>query len=87
MEEKWISQNEYMKRYNLGFKAVKELIATNQVEYKKIGSQYRIKIGGDTVSREIYEQEKIKRIEAESTLNLLKKILIEKEVTKDDCRR
>lgn len=52
------------------------MIENNELEYKKTeGGHYRIKVGGNSVSREIYEKEKEKRIQAETKLNLLKKIL------------
>jgi hypothetical protein len=75
MPEEWISQNEYMRRYGLGFATVKELVDTKQVESIHVGSHIRIKVGGNTVSKEIYEEEKKKRIEAETIILTLKKIL------------
>ena len=76
--EEWISLNEYMNRYHTGYKEVKRMMENNEVEYRETeGGHYKIKIGGDTVSREIYEQEKEKRIQAETTIQLLKNILIE----------
>lgn len=79
--EEWISLNEYAKRYKMNPNSVKQLIAKGEVLAKKLDSgYYKIKVGGDTVSRHIYEEEKKKRIQAETKLELLKKILIEKEV-------
>lgn len=52
-----------------------QMITNNEIDYIKTGSRYKIKVGGNTVSREIYEQEKEKRIKAEAKLELLKKIL------------
>ena len=76
--EEWISLNEYMNRYHTGYKEVKRMMENNEVEYRETeGGHYKIKIGGDTVSREIYEQEREKRIQAETTIQLLKNILIE----------
>ena len=54
MEEKWISQNEYMKRFHCGHKDIQRMIENNEVEYRKTaGGHYKIKISGDTVSRDI----------------------------------
>lgn len=83
--EEWISLTEYMKRFHTGFKEVKRMIKNNELEYKQTdGGHFKIKVGGDTVSREMYEQEKEKRIKAEEKLNLLKKILEEEKKTNED---
>ena len=75
--EEWISLTEYMKRFHLGYKEVKKMIDNNELEYKQSeGGRFRIKVGGNTVSRELYETEKEKRIKAETKLELLKKVLI-----------
>lgn len=73
--EEWISLNKFMKRHKVGYKVVMQMIANHEVDYIKTGTRYKIKVGGNTVSREIYEQEKEKRIKAEAKLELLKKIL------------
>ena len=75
--EEWIRLTEYMKRFHIGYKEVKKMIDNNELEYKQSdGGHFRIKIGGNTVSRELYESEKEKRIQAETKLELLKKVLI-----------
>lgn len=75
--EEWISLTEYMKRFHLGYKEVKKMIDNNELEYKQSeGGRFRIKVGENTVSRELYESEKEKRIQAETKLELLKKVLI-----------
>ena len=62
--EEWISLTEYMKRFHLGYKEVKKMIDNNELEYKQSeGGRFRIKVGGNTVSRELYESEKEKRIQ------------------------
>lgn len=74
--EEWISLSEYMKRYHTGYKEVKRMIDNNELEHRKTeGGQYKIKVGGNTVSREMYETEKEKRIQAETKLNLVLKIV------------
>ena len=75
--EEFISLNEYMKRYHVGHKEVTRMIENNELEYRLTdGGHYKIKVGGNTVSREVYEAEKEKRIQAETKLNLLTKILV-----------
>ena len=75
--EEWISLTEYMKRFHLGYKEVKKMLENNELEYKQSeGGRFRIKVGGNTVSRELYESEKEKRIQAETKLELLKRVLI-----------
>ena len=78
MEEKWISLNEFMRRNNVGYNMALRMIDNGDIEGKKIGGRYKIKVGGDTVSRQLYEEEHKKRIEAETTLKLLQNILLER---------
>ena len=76
-DEEWISLQEFMRRKKIGKEVAFQLLATGKYEYEKTeGGHYKIKIGGDTVSRELYETEKEKRIQAETKLELLKKVLI-----------
>ena len=75
--EEWISLQEFMRRKKIGKEVAFQLLASGKYEYEKTeGGHYKIKIGGDTVSRELYETEKEKRIQAETKLELLKKVLI-----------
>ena len=54
---------------------LKKMMDNKELEYKKSeGGRFRIKVGGNTVSRELYESEKEKRIQAETKLELLKKV-------------
>lgn len=77
--EEWISLNEFMKRYKVGYDVALQMIHEKEVECKKTsGGRYKIKVGGDTVSKELYEAEKEKRIKAETKLELLQNILFEK---------
>lgn len=76
-DEEWISLQEFMRRKKIGKEVAFQLLASGKYEYEKTeGGHYKIKIGGDTVSRELYETEKEKRIQAETKLELLKKVLI-----------
>lgn len=77
--EQWISLNQFMKQYNVGHDVALQMIHNGEIECKKTdGGRYKIKIGGNTVSRELYEKEKQKRIEAETTLSLLRQVLVER---------
>lgn len=79
MEEEWISMTEYMKRYKIGYETVKNMIYKKELEVKETpGGQYRIKVGKDNVSRKVYEAEKERRIQAETKLDILKKIILKK---------
>lgn len=79
MPEEWISLNEYMRRNKIGYEVALQMISNREVQCQKTkGGRYKIKVGGDTVSKEMYEQEKEKRIRAETTLKLLQNILLER---------
>ena len=55
--EEWISLNEFMKRYRVGYDVALQMIHDGKVDYQKTeGGRYKIKVGGDTVSRELYEK-------------------------------
>ena len=74
-----------MTRFHIGYKEVKRMIDNNELEYKQTeGGHYKIKVGGNSVSREIYEKEKEKRVRAETKLQLLKKILGEEVIEDED---
>lgn len=74
--EEWISLNEFMKRYKMGYEAVLKLINEGKVDAQKIGSRYKIRVGGDTVSRELYEKVLERAIKAETKLQNIKAVLI-----------
>lgn len=73
--EEWISMNQFMKRQKIGYATMLEMIANNEVDYIKTGTRYKIKIGGNTVSRELYEIEKEKRVQAETKLKMLQNFI------------
>lgn len=76
--EEWISLNEFMRRNKVGYEVALQMIHNGEIECRKTpGGRYKIRVGGDTVSKEMYEQEKEKRIQAETKLELLKRILFE----------
>lgn len=81
--EEYITLNEYMRRFKLGHQNVLNLIATNQVEYQVTQSgRYRIKVGGNSVSKEMYDKTVERAVKAETKLEILKKILND-DVSKD----
>lgn len=86
MMEEYISINEYMRRFKIGYKNVLNLIETNQIEYQITESgRYRIKVGSNTVSMEMYQKALERAIKAESKLEILKNILLDAEIKGDEC--
>lgn len=84
MGEEWLSLTAYMKRFHTGFKEVKNMMDNGELEYKRTeGGHYKIKVGGNAVSRDIYEKEKERRIQAETKIKMLKKVL-EEEVIRNE---
>ena len=76
MDEEWISLQEFMRRKKIGKDVAFQLLASGKYEYEKTeGGRYKIKVGGDTISKELYEKEKERRIQAETTLELVKNLL------------
>ncbi|MEI3355717.1 MAG: hypothetical protein V8R81_01290 [Clostridia bacterium] len=76
MEEQWISLNAFMKMRRIGYDTAIEMIENKEVESSKTpGGRYKIKIGGNTVSKEMYDQAIERAIQAETKLNVLKSIL------------
>lgn len=77
--EEWISLNEFMQRYKIGHEVALQMIHNKEIECRKTaGGRYKIKVGGDTVSKELYDKEKERRIRAETKIELLQSILLEK---------
>ena len=55
--EEWISQREYCKRYKINPDTVKKMIYEGKLEsIKTDGGHIKIRVGGDTISREQYEK-------------------------------
>lgn len=69
-----ITRNQYMKRYNIGYDKLQRMIAKNEVDY--LPEADRIRLDEKTVSIDLYEQEKARRIKAEEKLNLLKQVIV-----------
>lgn len=74
--EEWISLNEFMKQKKIGYNLALQMINNKEVDsIKTHGGHYKIKVGGDTVTKELYNKTLERAIQAETKLNLLKKIL------------
>lgn len=74
--EEWISLNEFMKQRKIGYNVALQMINNKEVEsIKTPGGHYKIKVGGDMVSKELYNKILERAIQAETKLDLLKKIL------------
>lgn len=56
MEQEWISLNEFMRRNHIGYTTALKLINSGQVEYQKLGSQYKIKVSKDEKINESIEK-------------------------------
>lgn len=80
MPEEFISLNEYMHRYKMGYDVVLRLIHDGKIEAHKVGSRYKIKVGGDTVSREMYEKAIKKIAELETIVKTMQNIANQVEV-------
>lgn len=56
MEQEWISLNEFMRRNHIGYTTALKLINSGQVEYQKLGSQYKVKVSKDEKVNESMEK-------------------------------
>lgn len=76
---KYVSAEEYSRQSGIGVEEVKRLCRTNQIKhFMTEGGYYKIAVDDDTIPRQVYEEEQRKRIEAETKLELLKNILVER---------
>ena len=79
--EEWISLQEFMKRRKIGNKVALQMIHNKEVECQMTpGGRYKIKVGGDTVSKELYNKMLERAIRAETTIQVLKTVLLGKEI-------
>lgn len=75
--EEWISLNEFMRRYKVGYEVALQMIHEGKVDYQKTeGGRYKIRVGGDTVSRELYERTLERAVKAETMLDNIKAVLV-----------
>lgn len=76
---KYVSAEEYSRQSGIGVEEVKRLCKTNQLKhFMTEGGYYKIATDDNSIPIEQFETEKRKRIEAETTLQLLEKILLER---------
>lgn len=76
---RYVSAEEYSRQSGIGVEEVKRLCKTNQLKhFMTEGGYYKIATDDNSISLEQFEEEKKKRIEAETTLELLQKILLER---------
>lgn len=71
-----LTRNQYMKRFNIGYDKMQKMIANKEVDY--LPTADRIRINEKAVSIEMFNEERQKRIEAETKIELLKNILLER---------
>ncbi len=72
----YVSAEQYSKQSGIGVEEVKRLCRTNQLKhFMTEGGYYKIAVNDDSVPIEQFEEEKRKRIQAETKLELLKNIL------------
>lgn len=75
-KEEWISLNEYARRFKMHPVQVKKFISEGKIEYFRTeGGYYKIKVGGDTVSNDLYEKVVRENAELKTTIKNLKNIL------------
>jgi len=76
VEKNWISLKEFMRRNNMGYDAAIRLINSGKVEYQKINSQYKIKVGSNRNEKFIEELIR-ENAQLKSIISSLKAILKE----------
>lgn len=78
VNHKWISAKAYAEATGLGPEIVKQFIREGKLEGEITDDgYYKIKVyNEDAVSRDVYEKEMKRRIEAETALEMMKKILL-----------
>ena len=74
---KYVSAEEYSRQSGMGVEEIKRLCRIGEIKCLRTkGGYYKIPVyNDDVVSKELYEEEKQKRIEAETKLSLLKQDL------------
>ena len=72
----YVSAEQYSRKSGIGVEEVKRLCRTDQLKhFMTEGGYYKIAVNDDSVPIEQFEEEKRKRIQAETKLELLKNIL------------
>lgn len=74
--EEWISLQEFMRRKKIGQEVAYQLLKSGKYEYEMTeGGRYKIKVGGDTVSRQLYEETLQRAVKAETKLENIQAVL------------
>lgn len=78
INHKWVSAKAYAEATGLGVEKVKQFIRAGKIEGEQTEDGYwKVKVyDNDAVSREVYQKEVERRVEAETKLELMKDILI-----------
>lgn len=82
VNHKWLSATEYAKQTGLGVEKVKQFIRDKKIEGEQTEDGYwKVKVyNNECVSKEVFEEEHQKRVEAETTLkniqNILKEVIL-----------
>ena len=63
----------------MGYEAVLKLIHKGKIDAQRVGSRYKIRVGGDTVSRDQYEKVLERANKAEAIVDALRAVLDRKE--------
>lgn len=76
---KWFSATEYARQTGLGVEKVKQFIRAGKLEGEQTEDGYwKVKVyNNECVSKEVFEEERKKRVEAETTLKNIQNILKE----------
>ena len=79
INHKWVSATEYARQTGLGVEKVKQFIRAGKIEGEQTEDGYwKVKIyDNECVSKEVFEEEHQKRLEAETTLKNIQNILKE----------
>ncbi len=79
VNHKWLSATEYAKQTGLGVEKVKQFIRDKKIEGEQTEEGFwKVKVyNEECVSKEIFEEEHQKRLEAETTIKIIKNMLKE----------
>lgn len=69
-----LTRNQFMKEFNIGYDKMQKMIAAKEVDF--LPEADRIRIDEKTVTIDLFNEERRKRIEAETKIEMLKSILI-----------
>lgn len=87
INHKWVSATKYAQQTGLGVEKVKQFIRDKKIEGEQTEDGYwKVKVyNDDCVSKEVFEEEHQKRLEAETTLKNIQNMI--KEVIFYECKK